>query len=788
MFQKILRLILLILFVSPGSDTHGQDLSQTFRGVVLDAYTELPLPGATIIIVGSDPLMGTSTDINGEYRFDKMPLGRFDIRISMMGYKTNMLQNLLLTAGRELVVDIRLEEQVYLLADVEIRPEIRKDQPMNEMAMVSARSFTIDETERYAGSLGDPARMASNFAGVSSASDQRNDIIIRGNSPLGLLWRLEGVEIPNPNHFGSIGSTGGPISMINNNHLDNSDFFTGAFPAEFGNALAGAFDLRMRNGNNQQHEFMGQVGFNGFELGAEGPLNSQQKASYLVNARYSTLELLQAAGMNFGTGTAIPKYRDLSFKVNMPLPHGRLTLFGLGGKNNIAMLDSQDDQAQYGFSGTDLFYTNSMGVMGVNHTYYFSPDSRVINTVAATGIWGTVNIYDLSYSLEQEKVKEDLSEIKYTISSRFFHRFNARNYLNAGVVFDHYDIGYNGREFSERHLQYIQYLNTSGNTSFARVFTQWQHRFSDALSMTTGLHASYLFLNNTYALEPRMGLTWEFSEDRSMNIGWGLHSQTQMKAVYFAQRLTDTLELSYEQTNRNLDMSRSLHLVAGYNQLLGEGHRLTTEIYYQHLYSIPVAWRRPEFSLLSQGGAFTFWAFDDMENLGSGENKGVELTLEKFLHKGFYYLFTASVFDAGYRGYDGIWRNSAFNNNFIFNVLSGYEWKTGRRSTLAADIKAVYAGGNRYLEIDAERSVSEGGTRYNWTEAYEKRHPDYFRLNARITFRLNGNSMNQEWALDLQNITNHQNVFVQNWDNDKKEVSTSYQTGFMPMVTYRIYF
>jgi hypothetical protein len=183
---------------------------------------------------------------------------------------------------------------VYTLDDVTVRPDIRKDQAINEMAVVSARSFTIDETERYAGSLGDPSRMAANFAGVTSVSDQRNDIVIRGNSPLGLLWRLEGLEIPNPNHFGSIGTTGGPISMLNINHLTNSDFYTGAFPAEYGNALAGAFDIRMRNGNNQKHEFMGQMGFNGFELGAEGPFSSNSQASYMANFRYSTLEVLHA--------------------------------------------------------------------------------------------------------------------------------------------------------------------------------------------------------------------------------------------------------------------------------------------------------------------------------------------------------------------------------------------------------------------------------------------------------------------------------------------------------------
>lgn len=786
---KLLKAVVIFLSVNLiATVVHSQEFTQTIRGQVIDSYTELPLPGATVVIIGSDPFKGTSTNAEGAFRFENMVAGRHDIQVSMVGYKTNVMQNLLLSTGRELVLTIRLEEQVYVLDDVEVRPEIRKDQALNEMAMVSARSFTIDETERYAGSLGDPSRMAANFAGVSSASDQRNDIIIRGNSPIGLLWRLEGVEIPNPNHFGSIGSTGGPVSIINNNHLDNSDFYTAAFPAEFGNALAGAFDLRMRNGNNEQHEFMGQAGFNGFELGAEGPFSEKKRASYLVNARYSTLEVLHAIGMSFGTGAAIPKYKDMSFKLNFPLSQGRITVFGLGGDNSISMLDSQEDDAHYGFQGTDLYYRNRMGVMGINHVHYIDNDTRFINTIAVSGIRGMADIYELSDNLDKPNIIEDLGEVKYSISSRYSKRFSSKNYLNTGVIIDFFDLRYQGEEYQKSTGEYLYYINTTGSMSFARFFAEWQHRFTDELSMSTGLHTAYLFLNKTNAVEPRFGLRWEFIPGQTLSFGAGLHSQMQMKALYFSQRLTDPVNMVYEKTNKDLDFSRSLHLVTGYDRLLGEGHRLKAEVYYQRLYNIPVAWRQPEFSVINQGGAFNYWTFNEMENTGTGENKGVELTIEKFLQEGFYYLFTASVFDAGYRGYDGVWRNSAFNNNFVFNALAGYEWSLGKRSLLAADVKMVFAGGNRYLEIDIERSIAENETRYHWDTAYEKQYPNYFRLNGRITFRLNGQNVDQEWALDLQNMTNRQNIFTETWNSSKQEVTTSYQMGFMPMMTYRIYF
>ncbi|MDA3944034.1 MAG: TonB-dependent receptor [Bacteroidetes bacterium] len=787
MHRFIIMSAVLSLFLFNKS-MQSQSLHQTFRGRVLDDYTELPLPGASIVILQSDPLTGTVSDEQGRFRLEKLGLGRFDVEVSMIGYASKTLKNMLLTSGRELVIEIRLEEQVYQLEDIVIRPELRKDQPINEMALVSARSFTIDETERYAGSLGDPSRMASNFAGVSSVSDQRNDIVIRGNSPLGLLWRLEGLEIPNPNHFGSLGSTGGPISMLNNNLLTNSDFYTGAFPAAFGNALAGVFDLRMRNGNNQQHEFLGQMGFNGFELGAEGPFARNNQASYLVNFRYSTLELLKQLGMSFGTGAAVPKYQDLSFKLNFPLKKGRLSVFGIGGNNKIAMLDSEEDEAQYGFSGTDLYNENSMGVVGIKHQHYLSENSNITSQLAVSGIAGSTTIFDLAQSLDTAVIKESLSEVKYTFSSTYAQKFNTKNFLNIGLIYDLYAVKYVGEEFQKKEQRYQYYLNTDGQLGFGRAFAEWRHRFSDEFSMTSGLHASYLFLNNTKALEPRLGLKWDFKSSQSLSFGAGLHSQTQMKAVYFSQRLADTLHMTYELTNKNLDLSRSAHLVLGYERLLGEGHRLKTELYYQKLYDIPVSRDQPEFSLISQGGGYSFRSYANMQNTGTAENKGIEITLEKFLHKGFYYLFTASIFESGYRGYDGIWRNSAFNNNFVFNALSGYEWRLSQNSLLSVDLKIVYAGGNRYLPIDAEQSIAEGNTEYDWDRAYEEQFPDYFRLNTRITYRLNMRKVNQEWALDLQNMTNHQNIFTQNWNSAEQRISTSYQMGFMPMVTYRIYF
>ena len=172
-------------------------------------------------------------------------------------------------------------ESLHKLDEVTIKASSNRTRPLNEFASISARSFSVEETRRYAASVADPARMVMNFPGVTNSGDD-NSIVVRGNSPKGVLWRLEGIEIPNPNHFSALGSSGGSISMLNANVLGNSDFYTGAFVPEIGNALSGAFDLNFRNGNTERYEHTVQVGVLGVELATEGPFKKGGKASYLV--------------------------------------------------------------------------------------------------------------------------------------------------------------------------------------------------------------------------------------------------------------------------------------------------------------------------------------------------------------------------------------------------------------------------------------------------------------------------------------------------------------------------
>lgn len=247
---------------------------QVVKGKVVDKESQFPLPGVNIQFINAEFEKGVASDVNGTFKMEDVPLGRHQLKFSFIGYQP-LVQTIVVNSGREVVLNVEIEESTETLQEVVISSN-KERTVNNQMAIISAQQFSVEETERYAGSRGDPARMASNFAGVNGADDSRNDIVVRGNSPLGVVYRVEGVTIPNPNHFAISGSSGGPLSILNNKFLGNSDFFSGAFPAEYGNSTAGVFDLKIRNGNDEKIETTAQVGLFGAELLVEGPLSKKK--------------------------------------------------------------------------------------------------------------------------------------------------------------------------------------------------------------------------------------------------------------------------------------------------------------------------------------------------------------------------------------------------------------------------------------------------------------------------------------------------------------------------------
>ncbi|SFD87981.1 TonB-dependent Receptor Plug Domain [Thermophagus xiamenensis] len=361
----------------------SQNPVQTIRGEVVDAITKMPLPGANVVL--EETGAGTSTDMDGRFELPDVTVGRYTLQVRFIGYEPAVISELLVGSGKEVVVKVEMEEAVSKLNEVVVSSGYRKDRPVNSMAVVSARTFSVEEARRYAGALDDPGRMAGNFAGVTTAGINNNAIVVRGNAPKGLLWRLEGVDIPVPSHFsGSNVAGGGGLTMFSSQMLSNSEFYTGAFPTEYGNATAGVFDMKLRNGNNQKQEFAAQVGVQGIEAAAEGPFRKKSGGSYLFNYRYSTMALIFDFLPETREGTEIPVYQDLSFKVNMPAGDaGIFSLWGIGGlsKSTSSGFD-EPNKWKYPEDREKMRFEYNMGAMGVTHRKALSETTYLTSTVA----------------------------------------------------------------------------------------------------------------------------------------------------------------------------------------------------------------------------------------------------------------------------------------------------------------------------------------------------------------------------------------------------------------------
>jgi hypothetical protein len=600
---------------------------------------------------------------------------------------------------------------------------------------------------------------------------------------------MEGIDIPNPNHYSTMGSTGGPVTILNTNTLKNSDFITSAFPAQYGNALAGVFDLRMRNGNNEKYEFLGQAGFNGFEFGAEGPLNKSTKSSFLINYRYSLVPVIQKLGLDVGTGSATPYYQDINFKVNIPTKKaGTFSLVGLGGESHIdfAAIDKDNLYSTPDGSLRDRKFKSLTGFTGLTHTYFFNPATSGKLVLAVSGFGAKYR--ETFYNIEPDSTAfyKKNTQIKYSIGYTLNKKFNSKNQLTVGVTGDLNQLKLVNDYIPKGAAAITTLYDTEDKAALVRNFANFYHRFNDKLSTNVGLYNQVFTLNNSKSFEPRWNLKYQLQPNQSLSFGTGLHSQTQPLEVYFYQ--TKLSNGSTVLTNKNLDFVKSVHSVLGYDISFSKHLRLKAEAYGQFIYNAAVEKTPSSFSMLNFGADFYFPDKTNLVNNGKGYNYGLELTLERFLDKGFYYLFTGSVFNSKFKGSDDVWRNTAFNSNYATNLLAGKEFRLSKKKSFGIDTKITFAGGQRHTAFNIPESMEKQYIVFRENEAYNLKNKDYFRWDFKLSFTSNGKKATQKWYIDFQNMTNQKNVYVRTLNPARGKVSEINQIGFFPNINYQITF
>ena len=797
------NLFTIFLFLGTGH-TFAQTITQTIRGQVQDADAEFPLIGATVIVMDSEPLIASTTDMDGQFKLDAVPVGRQNIEIRYLGYETGYLSNIVVTSGKELVLTIDLQESTQNLQEVVVTATNEKQAPLNEMASVSARSFSVEETQRYAAVLLDPARMAQNYAGVTSSGDDlSNEIVIRGNSPSYVQWRIEGIQVPGPNHFSSKGSSGGGISMLSSSMLANSDFYTGAFPAEIGNVLAGGFDLRFRNGNNEQREYALMLGAIGTEASLEGPFGNS-KASYLVNYRYSTLKLLDGVGLSpVDIGDTDLDFQDLSFKFNFPTQKaGVFSLFGLGGITRAGDVAVRDREKWQDLDDIWTFNEDgNYGLLGLSHRILMPNQRAYLRTVIGL-TYDQYKYFDafLDYPNDYAEIADeaiDLVDRQLRISTTYNHKFNAHHTIRTGFIYG--DLGYDFK-YEERDLDYqgdfvytysdpMTILASDGRTALWQAFAQWKYRINDFWTLNTGLHGMLLTLNDQTSIEPRASLAYQINPKQSIAISAGLHSQMEHLINYLLLR-TRADGTSY-QPNIDLPLTKAAHFVLGYDHSFTSNFHLKLETYYQHLFDIPVDEENPRGSILNAQDVFdVLFGSTVLEGTGKGRNIGIDLTLEKFYSDGYYAMLTGSLFDSQFEITPGEWLNTRYNSGFNLTVLGGKEYQVGqtKQNALAFNGKILIAGGNRYDEIDWDRSLVQQRVVITEDGIYKEQVSPYFRLDFSTKYSINMPKATHSIMLEIQNILNRENVFNVRYDIGNRRLIETFQTGLIPNLNYRIEF
>ena len=796
MFDMKKLWILLFMFLSVSVGIAQKNFVETVRGVVVSGDPAHNLIQASIYVVGSDPAIGTVTDEQGNFAFS-VPTGRQKLRINCVGFLMQEI-DILVNTGKEVVLNVVLEPSFFELKGVEVVVKHDKSQPINKLTVTGARTFSTEETFRFAGSLGDPARMVRSFPGVIPANDSRNDIIIRGNSPIGVQWSLDGVEIPNLNHFNTgVGMTGGQVTMLNTNLLSNSDFHMSAWPAPYGNAMAGIFDLQMRKGNNQKHEFWGQMGFNGIEAGSEGYFSKNNTSSYLVSYRYSIPDLMEKLGFYSGI---TPKYQDFTMKLNFDInKKNQLSVIGLYGSSGINFVTSEVGMVEFdedllGQYDQRIKIDAKTYILGATHSIDFTPKTKL--TTLLSFVRSDTHMPVDTMSLRQPNAEwktlwdEQALEDKYSLYSKIEHRFSYTSLIEAGVKYDLYNVNYLEKESYSDERGIFTNVDEKGNFGLWRAYAQYRQNIASRLILTGGLHGMYLDMNNTYSVEPRFGARYTPVPKHTFALAGGLYSQMIPRSFYFIRTLTPQGEI--ELSNKKLGFMKSAHADFSYSWSFASDWHFKAETYYQWLYNIPVKNDPNEtYTILQAGGAGenVIMREGNLVNKGTGKNYGIEFSIEKYMSKNYYLLFNSTLYRSTYtNGFNKKEWSTVFDGKYLFNLASGYELTLKKGWTLFADVKSSLAGGTRYTPVFEEESKQQRRLVYDNSRINELQVRYYFRTDLRIGYRKNWKRFTDELAIDLQNVTNRKNIYGLSFDLNKGTYSEMLLQGFMPMVTYRVNF
>ena len=783
----------LLFTIGIGTVAAAQQLSQTIRGTVVDADTREPLIGAEVFVPGTDPLIGTVTDVDGNFLLPKVPVGRQSVQCNYLGYLSFLRDNIQISSAREYFLEIALRSGIDL-AEVVVNA-YERNEAVNELFVASVRRLDPEELQYHAASANDPGRLVMGFPGVQPSRDTRSDIVIRGNSSAGVLWRLEGIDIPNPNHFARRGSSGGGITIFSASLLGSSDFSVGAFPAEYGNAFAGVFDMRFRNGNMFKREHTFRAGLLGLDLATEGPIK-EGKSSYLANFRYSTLGILNAAGLYLVGPRTDNNFQDFSFKIYNKGKKSQLSFWGIGG--NSREIFSAEELPWTTYSDYTAYkFTTRMAVVGASWNHLL--DERSFIQVNAALMGQNIFVRDDTLNLQEQPFainREDFTTRQATVHAFYKRTFGPKWNLKLGTISTLMGYELSREKWAAERGAYANLISGSSQpgerpsgSDFLPLQLQYYLQFSFRPAPKLVFNAGGHLLNarvgsSKTAIEPRLALQYTLSERNSLSLAYGLHSRMAPLGSYFV-RLADG---SYP--NLELDLIRASHLVLAFDQRLGDNLNLHAEAYYQALSKVPVGTAPGQI----------YWSLNDVQGFaegtlastGTGRNIGLDLYLEKFFHQGTFFVLSSSVFSSTFQvpGFSERY-NTQYNSRFSLTFTGGKAWKLNDNTFFEGGFRLLFNAGAPitpispgFESVDGEDPVLDG------LQPYAERIAPYIRPDLRLALRKNKAKSAYWLALDIQNLINRRNEDAIDYEFDVAlgRWGSRRQSPLTPLLTFELNF
>lgn len=759
----------------------AQQLTQTIRGTVYDVDTRETLIGAEVQITNLDNALGTVTDVDGNFILENVPVGRRAVKCTYVGYTPFVRDNIQLNSAKEYFLEIGLKSGLDV-AEVVVTAYTRSNEPVNELAVSSVRRLDPEELQYHAATANDPSRLVMGFPGVQPSRDSRSDIVIRGNSSVGLLWRLEGIDIPNPNHFARRGSSGGGITVFSASMLGSSDFSVGAFPAEYGNAFSGVFDMNFRNGNLYNRENTFRAGLLGLDLATEGPIK-EGKSSYLANFRYSTLGILNSMGLYLVGPRTSNNFQDFSFKIYNKGEKSQLSFWGIGG-NSIESFRANDKPWTTYSDYTAYDFTTKMGALGIGYNYLLDDKSYIKLNFAVMG--QRIVVADDTLNAQDERTTIDNED--FTNNRVSFHGFYKRTFspqlnMKLGLMASSMGYSFTDEEWDNNVNALATVIQGDGNTFLTQPYLQFSYRPTSQFTVNFGAHAVLLALNNTAAIDPRLGIKYDVSDRTTLALSYGIHSRTLPLGSYF-------VEEDGTQPNINLDMIKANHLVFAINQLLGKGLNLHIEGYYQTLANVPI----------SVSPDRIYWSLNDVQGFatepltggGTGRNIGVDINIEKFFEKGAFFVLSGSVFNSTFQVPNDPTRyNTQYNGRYSATFTGGKTWQLNDNLFLEGGFRVLYNGGvpvtpivNGFETIDGEEPVLDEAN------PLSDRVAPYLRPDLRLALRKNNEKTAYWLALDVQNFINRRNEDFINYvfDSETGRWEHRLQSALTPLITFQLDF